>query len=92
MSWRCFGRKCIRRGAFKRPREFEQTEGGKQLPHSKTAGAVGHTRFGTFNLQQTVPSHFPAGSGWLNLNPTYSLTAYSLNNLNSNKSAFMSVS
>jgi hypothetical protein len=48
--------------AIKRPFSFRRTGGGKQLPHSKTAGAVGHTRFGTFSLQQTVPSLFPTGS------------------------------
>ena len=35
---------------FRLPPWFRETEGGKQLPHSKNGSAVDHAHFGAFSL------------------------------------------
>jgi hypothetical protein len=65
MSWHCFSRKSIHCGAFNLPPWFGQTEGSKQLPHSKTALPLTTHSSAHSVFMQTMPTHFPAGSGCL---------------------------
>jgi hypothetical protein len=65
MFWHCFSRKSIHCGAFNLPPWFGQTEGGKQLPHSKTAPPLTMHTSAHSVFTQTMSNHFPAGSGCL---------------------------